>query len=291
MTADRATRPTASFDPIPSRRAAAGLDRGRRGSIPGDATAVAVPVTTSGEVPAELGLSRAALVAAGFTGAVGQAMPLPGDAVPELVAVGVGDPASLTGAAVRDAAAAFARATYRHARIAAELPSLGLEDGAAAQAVTEGILLARYRYRGFRDQPGEVAPGARDPRRRRRPGRCGPRGRHAGPQHRGGRAHRPRPRQHPADAPHGAALRRARPGPRRGGRPRGRDVRQRRPRRDGLRRDPRGQRGLGGRGAPDQAHVHARPARRPGPSPSSARGSCTTPGASASSRRTRCTRR
>ena len=44
MTADRATRPTASFDPIPSRRAAAGLTVDVADAIPGDATAVAVPV-------------------------------------------------------------------------------------------------------------------------------------------------------------------------------------------------------------------------------------------------------
>ena len=152
--ADRPTRPTASFDPVPSRRAAAGLVVDVTDAVPGDATAVAVPVGASGDVPAELGLSRAALLAAGFGGAVGQALPIAGDAVPELVAVGVGDPAALDTAAIRDAAAAFARATYRHARIAAELPALGVEAGAAAQAVTEGILLARYRYRGFRDQPG-----------------------------------------------------------------------------------------------------------------------------------------
>src|SRR6185369_9130618 len=99
----------------------------------------------AGDVPADLGLSRAALLAAGFSGAVGQAMPVPGDTVPELVAVGVGDVASLDAAALRDAAAAFGRATYRHARVAAELPEPGLDTAVAAQAVTEGVLLARYR--------------------------------------------------------------------------------------------------------------------------------------------------
>jgi leucyl aminopeptidase len=152
----RSTRPTAAFDPVPSREAAAGLTVDVTTSIPGDATAVAVPVAAAGVVPAELGLSREALAAAGFAGAVGQALPIAGDAVPELVAVGIGDPSALDAAALRDAAAAFARATYRHARIAAELPALGVDDREAAQAVSEGILLARYRYRGFRDQPGEA---------------------------------------------------------------------------------------------------------------------------------------
>ena len=153
----RTTRAVAAFDPVPSRRVAAGLVLDVGHAVPVDASAVAVPVGTSGDVPAELGLSRAALLAAGFTGAVGQALPLAGDAVPELVAVGVGDPATLDAAAVRDAAAAFARAAVRHARIAAELPVLpGLDDAAAAQALVEGVLLARYRYRAFRDQPGEA---------------------------------------------------------------------------------------------------------------------------------------
>lgn len=153
----RVTRASAAFDPMPSRRAAAGLAVTTTGVAPDAATAVAVPVASTGDVPAALGLSRAALTAAGFTGAVGQAMPVPGDSVPELVAVGVGEPESLAAAAVRDAAAAFARATYRHASLAVTLPALPrVDDATAAQALVEGVLLARYRYRGFRDQPGEM---------------------------------------------------------------------------------------------------------------------------------------
>ncbi|HYO41967.1 MAG TPA: leucyl aminopeptidase family protein [Candidatus Limnocylindrales bacterium] len=168
--AARTTRAVATFDPVPSRAAAAALAVDVLDAVPADATAVAVPVGMDGEVPASLGLSRAALLAAGFTGAVGQALPIAGDAVPELVAVGVGDPGSLDAAAVRDAAAAFARAAVRHARVAASLPALaGLDDATAGQALVEGVLLARYRYRAFRDQPGEavlahlaiVADGAR----------------------------------------------------------------------------------------------------------------------------------
>ena len=157
----RSTRATAAFDPIPSRRVAEAFQLSVAGEVPAAATAVAVPVGTEGEVPARLGLSRAALTAAGFGGAVGQAMPIPGDAVPELVAVGVGDPSSLDAAALRNAAAAFARATYRHASLAVALASLpGVAADVAAQAVTEGVILARYRYRGFRDQPGESILGS-----------------------------------------------------------------------------------------------------------------------------------
>jgi leucyl aminopeptidase len=153
----RTTRAVAGFDPIPSRRAAAGLAVDVATDVPASATALAVPVGTAGDVPDSLRLSRAALTAAGFTGVVGEAMAIPGDEVPELVAVGTGDGAALDTAALRDAAAAFARATYRHADVAAALPPLaGLDAGVAAQAVVEGILLARYRYRGFRNQPGEA---------------------------------------------------------------------------------------------------------------------------------------
>ena len=83
-------------------------------------------------------------------------MPIPGDAVPELVAVGVGDPAELDAAALRDAAAAFARATYRHARIAGRAAVARGRRRRGRPGRDEGILLARYRYRGFRDQPGEA---------------------------------------------------------------------------------------------------------------------------------------
>ena len=157
MHAAGTTRAVATFDPVPSRRLAANLVVDAVDAVPADATAVAVPVATDGEVAASLGLSRAALLAAGFTGAVGQALPIAGDAVPELVAVGVGDPRGLDTAALRAAAAAFARAAARPARPAVSLPALpGRDDDAAAQAMVEGVLLARYRYRAFRGQPGEA---------------------------------------------------------------------------------------------------------------------------------------
>ena len=64
-----------------------------------------------------------------------------------VVAVGVGDPAELTAAALRDAAAAFARATAKHAAVATTLADLGsVRADVAGQAVVEGLLLARYRY-------------------------------------------------------------------------------------------------------------------------------------------------
>ena len=70
------------------------------------------------------------------------------------MAVGVGDPGTLDAAALRDAAAAFARAAGSHARLAFTLGGRRRwRPTHAAQAVVEGVLLARYRYDPLRRQP------------------------------------------------------------------------------------------------------------------------------------------
>src|SRR5204863_7866421 len=76
-------------------------------SVPSEATGLGVPVGSQGAVPAELGLDRAALAAAGFTGKTGQSLSLPRVSGPTLVLVGIGDPAQVDTAVLRDAAAAF----------------------------------------------------------------------------------------------------------------------------------------------------------------------------------------
>src|SRR3954452_14886636 len=64
------------------------------------------------------------------------------------VAIGVGDPGELDSTLLRDLAAEFARAVPWHRRLAIEVPSenLGVSVADFAQAVTEGVLLARWRY-------------------------------------------------------------------------------------------------------------------------------------------------
>ena len=286
--ADRRVRP----DPVPARPGGPGPRRGRR--IPGDATAVAVPVGTSGDVPAELGLSRAALVAAGFPGAVGQAMPIPGDA--RAGARRRGRRRSRRpgcGRRLRDAAAAFARADVPpRADRRRAAGSLGVEPAAAAQAVVEGVLLARYRYRGVPRPARRGAPRGTDARRRRRraPTPCARAPRAAG--------RPPRPTHlardlanTPADAPDRDPVRRDR---------RRRSARQPASRSRSSTTPPLVEMGCGGllgrqrrqrarrRGCIKLTYTPGR-ATRPATSRSSARGSCTTPAASASSRRTRCT--
>ena len=89
--------------------------------------AFAIPVAAGGGgggVPGPLGLDRAALSAAGFGGGLGETLLIPRQGGPTLVAVGIGDPAALDAAAIRDAAAAFARAVGKHERITVSVAEL-----------------------------------------------------------------------------------------------------------------------------------------------------------------------
>ncbi len=111
------------------------------------ATAVGVPVASSGPVPERLGVGRDALSAAGFTGAVGTTAIIPSDSGPVLVALGTGEPAAFGTDAARLAAAGFARATRSHGSLALAVDDLLADDAATGvQAVIEGLLLARYSF-------------------------------------------------------------------------------------------------------------------------------------------------
>ena len=116
--------------------------------------ALGVVVHEDGPVRGELGLSRAALSRAGFDAKVGSALVLAGEEPPLLVAVGGGPVAGQTEATLRDAAAALGRAAPRGAEVGLVLPALGgVEPGAAAWALTEGLVLSRYRYRALKSSP------------------------------------------------------------------------------------------------------------------------------------------
>ncbi|WP_235506393.1 leucyl aminopeptidase [Terrabacter sp. Root181] len=142
------TQAMRTLDPIPSTRSSATVDVLTQ--LPGadEVGAVAVPVAEGAEPPSELGQDAAALAAAGFTGKRGQTIVLPGGGR-ALVAVGIGRVDDVDEAAVRDLAATFARAVPQHTRLAVELPDreIGLSPGDFARAVTEGVLLARWRFR------------------------------------------------------------------------------------------------------------------------------------------------
>jgi leucyl aminopeptidase len=138
------------FDVIPSTRrpvavSAVGADSALSSVDEFDAVAVGVPA--QGEVPAALGLDRAALARSGFTGRSGQALAVPVAAGPTLVAVGLGAADRLDANELRRAGAAFARAVPEDGRLGFRLPAVpGTAVADAAAAVVEGVLLARYRF-------------------------------------------------------------------------------------------------------------------------------------------------
>lgn len=118
------------------------------GAASRDTDAVGVAVASSGEVAADLGFDRESLNELGFAGTVGQTLLIPRRGSSALIAVGVGEPGSLTVASLRDVAAAFARSVASRAAVATDLLNAAtrLEHDAAIAAIVEGVLLARYRY-------------------------------------------------------------------------------------------------------------------------------------------------
>ena len=147
-----------AFDPAPSRHGTVDVAVAR--TAPSDAEAIGLPVGVKGAVPRTLGLDRATLAAAGFEGKPGQVFVVPRTEGAVAVAVGVGD-GELTLAELRDAAAAFARAVPKCAKLATGLATAAAAPAdAAAQAVVEGVLLARYRFGALKNTPGTTAVGA-----------------------------------------------------------------------------------------------------------------------------------
>ena len=118
-------------------------------SVPRQADVVGWAVAPKGPVPRQLGLNRAGLEANGFTGKPGSTLIVPSREGPTMIAVGIGDDPSPR--QLRDAAAALTRAAGKRTHIATNLADVASGDlGAAAQAVTEGVLLANYRYLGVK---------------------------------------------------------------------------------------------------------------------------------------------
>jgi leucyl aminopeptidase len=141
------------FDPIPSTRYQARIGVASLKQAEDESDALAVPVAADSDPPDELGTNRASLTSAGFEGQRGQALVQPRSEGPVRVAVGIGAPGEFDVTLVRDLAAEFARAVPWHQRLAIEVPSrdVGVSVSDFAQAVTEGVLLARWRYFVGRD--------------------------------------------------------------------------------------------------------------------------------------------
>ena len=157
--ADRVTRAGAGFDPMPSRQPSAAVEVRVAPAVPTGATALGIPVFADGPVPDRQAFDRATLDQSGFTAAVGQTLVLPQVEGPTVIEVGLGSHATVGTAEVRDAAAAFARAASRHGDLAFDVSGLGgvgLDPADLGQAIVEGVLLARYRYRAFTDKATEA---------------------------------------------------------------------------------------------------------------------------------------
>ncbi|QDP96706.1 leucyl aminopeptidase [Microlunatus elymi] len=135
------------IDVTPSRRGPCRIQVEATAPTECPAAAIGLLVFTDGAVPDDLGLDSDALEGVGFTGRVGQTFTVARSAGGSLVAVGAGPRDQLTTADLRDAAAAFARSVPEHTDLALAQPDTGtVGAAAAAQAVVEGALLARYRF-------------------------------------------------------------------------------------------------------------------------------------------------
>lgn len=153
-----------SFDPIASQRAQNAVTVLLAADVPLGFDATGRLVGMDGPLPPGLGLDRDELARAGFTGERGQSLTLP-TAAGATVLVGIGEErcertgeSHRTPADLRDAAAAFARAAHRHPRIALVLgDAFPVDAQYAAQLVTEGVLLARYRYVQLKPHSAHVA--------------------------------------------------------------------------------------------------------------------------------------
>ena len=118
----------------------------RVGRTEDDVEALGFGVHSDGDVPDDLGFSRAALEAAGFDGKPGSSLVLPQADGPDRVAVGLGAAGEVTPAVLRDASAAFVRAAARRGRLALQVDLGEVDRASGLTALAEGALLARYRY-------------------------------------------------------------------------------------------------------------------------------------------------
>jgi leucyl aminopeptidase len=122
---------------------------------PAEVEALGVLVGARGDLRASIGIDRDRLSALGFIGAVGDALALPTGDGPVVVLIGIGDGGP--GTDLRAVGAAFARACGWMTRVALMLDGLADagDSAAVAEALVEGVLLARYHYPALKSEdPG-----------------------------------------------------------------------------------------------------------------------------------------
>ena len=147
-----------ALTPIPTVEAAADITINVASSPPARASVLGLAVPERGAIPRQIGSDRKALANLGFTGNVGQTLVVPKSSGATLVAFGIGNGETLDEASLRHASAAFARASGTNTAIAISLAGLdSLAASDAAQAIVEGALLARYRFRAYKSAPATPA--------------------------------------------------------------------------------------------------------------------------------------
>ncbi|MGN7948652.1 leucyl aminopeptidase [Microbacterium sp. 22215] len=147
----------ADFPTLPSLTALESVRIGGDVDADADVEAIGYGVFSDTAVPPQLGLSRAALSRAGFESKVGESLVLPQPEGPDLIVVGLGETERVTPGLLRDAGAAFARASARRGSIRFVLPSVERPiDADSIRAAYEGMLLARYRYTPLKSTPKDA---------------------------------------------------------------------------------------------------------------------------------------
>jgi leucyl aminopeptidase len=124
--------------------------------VPDDVQVLGIPVFVGRRQPvgAAVELDVAYLAERGFEGKVGEACAVPADDGSTVVALGMGKADEVGVETFRRAGAAFAKAAWNDTRGAlAVLDAVGeLDRGAAAQALTEGAILAAYRFTKYKSE-------------------------------------------------------------------------------------------------------------------------------------------
>ena len=248
----------------PSIETSLAVDVDASSTIPPTATIVGVFVAPTGDVDGRLGVDRSQLDGHGFTGTVGTTLLITSTDGTPGAAIGLGDPGSVTASSLRDAAASFARAAGKRVDLAIVAPTTaGVAPAEVAQALVEGVLLARYTLRCAPHRATWHTGARRDRRRRRRRRRRCSHRRPAGPGVRRGHQVVARPGQFAAQPLDRLDARRAGRADRPDTGVVGRGVRQGRTDRDGMRWAARGQRRQRRATPHDQDDVPARRASRP----------------------------
>jgi leucyl aminopeptidase len=124
--------------------------------VPDDVQVLGVPVFAGRRQPdkAAVELDVAYLGERGFEGKVGETCAVPADDGSTVVAIGMGKPDELSVETFRRAGAAFAKAAWNDSRAAISvLDAAGeIDRGAAAEALTEGAVLAAYRFTKYKNE-------------------------------------------------------------------------------------------------------------------------------------------